>query len=279
MHGTETLGTIAISRFFKELDPNTIKGTFIGVPILNTWAFEAEHRLPIILDHFDLERLFPGKEHGSISDRIAYTFMNEIARRADCLIDFHGQDNFWRPTSSIIVPLPKPQGIAEPAAYEKCIEAAKAFGVRQVWRINKPGSVTEALVKEKGIAAISPEFGGVNDYRQINEYIRLSIQGITNVMKWLGILEGDVTPRDYSTCICDLNGVLNRFGGIWSTTAEVEDELEEDTLVGTISDPITAEVLEEIRAPLSGVITNLWSAPVIKPAVLVLGVGKVIEYV
>lgn len=179
----------------------------------------------------------------------------------------------------LITPLPTPQGIAEPEVYQKCIEAAKAFGVRQIWRINKPGSVTERLVQEKGIPAISPEFGGVNDYRRINEYIQLSIQGIINVMKWLGILEGDITPRDYKTCICDQNGVFNRFGGIWSSTAEVEDELEKDTLVGTISDPITAEVLEDIRAPFSGVITNLWSAPVIKPAVLVLGMGKVVEYV
>ena len=35
-----------------------------------------------------------------------------------------------------------------------------------------------------------------------------------------------------------------------STTAESEDKLEEGGLVGMISDPITEEVLKEIRAPI-----------------------------
>jgi predicted deacylase len=82
MHGTEIIGTAAISRFFKAADPKKVKGTFIGVPVLNTWAFEAEHRLPTALDHFDMEKLFPGEESGSISERIAHAFM-DIAYRAD----------------------------------------------------------------------------------------------------------------------------------------------------------------------------------------------------
>lgn len=279
MHGSETLGTIAISRFYKMIDPKLLKGTFIGVPILNTWAFEAEHRLPITLDHYDLERLFPGNKNGSISNRIAYKFMNDIVRRADCLIDFHGQDQYWHPTSAIIVPLPKPLGDVAPDVYQKCIEAADAFRVRQIWRLNKPGSVTEAIMNETGIPAISPEFGGITDYRRKGEFIELAIQGIMNVMKWLGIVEGPLASRDYKTCICDLHSVLNHRGGIWSTTAEPEDEMMEGSTVGTISDPITAEVLEEIKAPFQGVITNLWCSPVIKAASMALGLGKVVEYI
>jgi len=151
--------------------------------------------------------------------------------------------------------------------------------------LGKSGDLTnrevslEAIIQEKGIAAISPEFGGVTDYNRQEHYFQLAIQGITNVLKWMGILEGDITPRDYKTCIYDSTGVLNQHCGIWSTSAESEDKLEEGDLVGTISDPITAEVLEEIRAPISGVITNLWSSSVIKPTSLVLGIGKVIEYV
>lgn len=279
MHGTESLGTIAISRFYKMIDPELLKGTFIGVPILNTWAFEAGHRLPTLLDHFDLERRFPGNINGSISDRIAYKFMNEIVRRADCLIDFHGQDQYWHPTSAIIVPLPKPKGNIDLNSYQKCIEAADAFRVRQIWRCNKPGSVTEAIINETGIPAISPEFGGITDYRRMGEFIELAIQGIMNVMKWLGILEGPITSRDYKTCICDTHRVLNHRGGIWSTSVEPEDEMMNGSTVGTISDPITAEVLEEIIAPFQGVVTNLWCAPVIKAASMALGLGKVVEYI
>jgi hypothetical protein len=278
MHGTEVIGTIALSRFFKTVDPKRLKGAFIGVPVLNTWAFEALHRLPIGLDSFDMETLFPGKQDGSISDRIAYAFMNEIARRADCLIDFHGQDHFWQPTSAIITPQPAPQGNVKPAVYQKCVEVSKAFGVRQIWRINKPGSVTETIMNEKGIPAISPEFGGVADFRRTEKDIDLAIEGIKNIMRWLGMLDEAPVSHNYRTCVCDLHPVFNRFGGIWSSSVEVGDEVEEGDIVGTVSGPFTAEVIEEIRAPFSGVITNLWCSPVIKPAVLALGMGKVVEY-
>jgi hypothetical protein len=277
MHGTEIIGTLAISRFFKTADPQHLKGLFIGVPVLNTWAFEAEHRLPSLLDHFDMERLFPGKEFGSISDRIAYAFMNKIVRRADCLMDFHGQDQYWQPTRAAIVPLPKPLGNVDQSEYQKSLEAAKAFGVRQIWRLNKPGSVTESIMNETGIPAISLEFGGVTDFRRMPRQIGLAVEGISNVMKWLGMLEGEPTSQCYQSSIYDKHRVLNRFGGMWSTSMEVEDEVKENSLIGTISDPYTADVLEEIRAPMSGVITNLWCSPVVKPAVLVVGLGSVVE--
>jgi predicted deacylase len=274
MHGTETIGTSAISRFYKEADPKKFKGAFIGVPVLNMWAFESENRVPTTLDHFDMEKQFPGKESGSISERVAHAFMS-IARKADCLIDFHGQDQYWQPTRAAIVPKPRPSGSIDRAVYENCVEAARIFGVRQIWRINKPGSLPETIINDRNIPAFSLEFGGVTDFRHKGEQIDLAIEGIKNVLKFMGVLPGKAASVDREAIVCDLHPVMNKFGGMWSTSMEVEAEVKKDMLVGTVDDPYTAETLEEIRAPISGVITNLWCSPVIKPAVLALGVGSI----
>jgi predicted deacylase len=274
MHGTEIIGTYAISRFFKAANPKDFKGIFIGVPVLNTWAFEAEHRVPTALDHFDMEKQFPGQESGSISQRIAYSFMT-IARRADTLIDFHGQDQYWQPTYAAIVPKPKPIGNVERISYENSVKAGRIFGVHQIWRINKPGSLPETIMNEKNITAFSLEFGGITDFRQKERQIDLAIEGMRNVMKSMGILQGDVAPKPYETPVFDLHPVTSSVGGLWSTSMEVEAQVKENSLVGRIDDPYTAETLEEIRAPVSGIVTNLWCSPVIKPGVLALGVGTV----
>lgn len=279
MHGTEIIGTIMLSRFFKKANPRVLKGTFVGVPVINTWAFEAEHRVPTLLDHFDLARQFPGDPDGSISSMIAHAYMNELARRADCLIDFHGQDHFWQPTNASIVAHPQPQGPLKQTVYEKCIELSKVFGVRQIWRSTNALRVTETIMREKCIPAIGLEFGGVTDFRRIEGYVEDGTSGLMNVLRWLGMLDGEIQPRNHKTCICDLNRVNNHFGGIWSTSGEVENEVKEGAVVGTVSDPFTAEVLEEIKTPISGVIASLWCSPVIKPGVGPLAVGKVIEYV
>jgi predicted deacylase len=278
VHGSEVIGTMITSRFFKSLEPQHLKGTFIGVPVMNMSAFEAENRMSA-LDQFNLGALFPGEPDGSISSRIAYAFWTQIARRADCLIDLHGQDHFWQPTSSVVLGKPQPEGNVPPAIYRKTLEIAKTFGVRHVWRTDHPRNIAEALINEKAIPAIRAEFGGVVDFRAIGKYVELGVQGLANVMKWMGMMEGNIVAPDYKTCILDQDVVFSSLGGLWATNAEVGNKIEAQELVGTISDPFTADVLEEIRAPFSGTITMLWASPLIKPAALALGVGKEIEYI
>ena len=273
MHGTEIIGTTAISRFYNECDPSRVAGTFIGVPILSTWAFEAENRLPTMFDHFDIEQLFPGEPDGSITSRLAFVFTNEIASRADFLIDMHGQDQYWQPTRAAIVPVPE---TVNPAVYEKCLELARAFGVDQIWRIKKPGNIAEVMIRKKSIPAISTEFGGVTDFSRTEEYLRDATTGLENVMRYLGMLErGGSGDKTNSPKIMNLHDVHNRNGGMWTTTARVGDSISKDQELGTISDPITGEIIERIKAPVDGDLALVWCLPMIKPGSSAIGVGEI----
>jgi uncharacterized protein len=279
MHGTENLGTAAISRFYRRADPEKLRGTFLGVPILSMWAFEAEHRLPTLFDHFDIEKLFPGDTGGSITNRLAAAFMEEIASRGDCFIDFHGHEQYWQPTSAIIVPVPQPAGDVGREVYEKCIDAAKAFGVDQIWRVKKPGNYPEVIMRKRSVPAISTEFGGIMDFTKTEDYIEAALGGMMNVMGWMGMIARRIPKRTAKSCVCDVKVVLNRYGGMWSTKARTGDRVKRGDLLGTVSDPITAEVLEEVRSPEGGVLGLVWAPPMIKPAVAAASVGKIVEYV
>jgi uncharacterized protein len=275
MHGTEIIGTVAISRLYKECDPVKVRGRLVGVPILSVWAFEVENRLPTTFDHFDIEQLFPGDPNGSITSRVAFAFTNEIASKADFLIDMHGQDQYWQPTRAAIVP--KPETI-DSKIYGECVKLAKSFGVDQIWRLSKPGNIAEVMIRERGIPAISTEFGGVTDFMRTEAYIKEAISGIKKVMRSLDMLdeaeqENDLPPPP---SVLDLNTIYNRNGGMWSTDARVLDRVRKGDRLGTICDPITAETIEEVRAPMNGVLALVWCPPMIKPSSVAIGLGEVV---
>lgn len=92
IHGDELDGVEIIRRVLKRLDPDELRGTVIGVPVVNVFGFAAESRyLP---DRRDLNRSFPGKDDGSMASRLAHLFMTEIVARSDFGLDFHcGSDD------------------------------------------------------------------------------------------------------------------------------------------------------------------------------------------
>jgi len=274
MHGTEIIGTAAISRLYKRSDPSQVSGRVIGVPILSVWAFEAENRLPTIFDHYDIEQVFPGQLNGSITERLAYVFTSAIASEADYLIDMHGQDQYWQPTRAAIAPMPE---IVGTDLYEKCLGLANAFGVNQVWRIKKPGNIAEVIMQKKSIPAISTEFGGVADFTKTEGYLRDATNGLENVMRHLGMMTGETREMTSSPQIMDLHDVRNKNGGMWWTEARVGDSVRKDQELGTISDPITGDVIESIRSPLDGELALVWCLPMIKPGSSAIGVGEIVE--
>ena len=72
IHGDEQEGTLSIIEVAKKLDPKNLRGTFIGVPVMNVGAFEAMSRgNPRDTHTFDMNRIYPGKPEGYLTDRIA----------------------------------------------------------------------------------------------------------------------------------------------------------------------------------------------------------------
>ncbi|MBT4983888.1 MAG: succinylglutamate desuccinylase/aspartoacylase family protein [Ilumatobacter sp.] len=92
VHGDEVAGVEIIRRVLANLNPRKLRGTVLAVPIVNVHGFLSGDRyLP---DRRDLNRSFPGSEHGSLAGRIANLFMKQIVQRCDVGIDLHtGSDH------------------------------------------------------------------------------------------------------------------------------------------------------------------------------------------
>ncbi|MGA9716581.1 MAG: succinylglutamate desuccinylase/aspartoacylase family protein [Aeromicrobium sp.] len=87
IHGDEAVGVEVVRQVLAGIDPKTLRGTLIAVPIVNVLGFMTGDRyLP---DRRDLNRSFPGSARGSLAGRIAHLMMNEVVAKSTVGIDLH----------------------------------------------------------------------------------------------------------------------------------------------------------------------------------------------
>jgi uncharacterized protein len=241
VHGDEYDGQEAIRRVLAEIDPATLRGTVVGIPCLNTPAFEAAARASGI-DHLNLNRIFPGDADGSYSLRLAATFVEQVVPVIDALVDLHTGGTFGE-----IAPLAIVQGGYE----ELATGIGLAAGHRLIWKGGKWGGTVRHPTLAAGKPAITIEAGG-GTYRESN--VELHMNSVRNIMRQLGMLDGEAELRDTYTAV---SGTFARSaaGGFFVSHAEPEETCKEGDLIATITDHY-GTTLEEVTAPQDGIV--LW---------------------
>ena len=86
-HGDEYEGPLALQELALELDPARIQGRVIIVPFMNYPAFRAGLRTSPI-DRGNLDRTFPGRPDGTVTEKIADYFARTLLPEADIVLDF-----------------------------------------------------------------------------------------------------------------------------------------------------------------------------------------------
>ena len=178
VHGDEYEGVRAIFEAFELLDPSQMSGTLLAVPVVNYRAHRACSRTNPA-DDLNLARVFPGDPQGTITQRIAHTFGNELIAKADFYLDLHSGGIRYEMPSMAGYETADPRGRA----------AAEAFGAPAIWGhpVIEPGR-TISFARERGIPFLYTEARGAG--RIHPEDLRMMRQGILNLLCHLGILAG-----------------------------------------------------------------------------------------
>ena len=183
--GDELNGVGVVSRVVPQLDPAEISGTILVVGIVNYHAFQvADHRNPI--DDTKMNRTYPGNENGTSSERIAHATF-EAATRADLILDLH-QGSTSRMIDEARVRCGKRHRL-----HDECLKLAKVFGCGYVLDRKGPDGQLARAAPDEGIPTIDPELGGAVGWDEAS--IRKGVDGVFNVLRYYGFLEGDVTVR------------------------------------------------------------------------------------
>ena len=92
VHGAEYAPIIATQELIKELNPNELVGTIIILPITNIGSFYTKTPYINPLDNKNINRIFPGKKDGTVSEKIVNFISSEIIPISDVFLDVHSGD-------------------------------------------------------------------------------------------------------------------------------------------------------------------------------------------
>jgi predicted deacylase len=87
-HGDEYEGPTVLRELVASINPRTLRGTLVIVPVLHESAFFAGSSCHPA-DGSNLARAFPGNPRGNQAERVASLFLGTVLRHADFYIDLH----------------------------------------------------------------------------------------------------------------------------------------------------------------------------------------------
>jgi uncharacterized protein len=129
-HGDEVETPLAVHQINEEVDANSLKGQLVLVPTVNVLALDAMQRTTPthLIGSPDINRVFPGKEDGFLTERLAYTYLKQFIEHADYMISFHTGGLYYMEPPKVIY-----QDHGDEAG-KISREMAKAFGWEIIWR-------------------------------------------------------------------------------------------------------------------------------------------------
>jgi len=278
VHGTEYVPVIALQRILKEIDPAELSGILVLVQIANIPSFLGRAAYYSPVDQKNPNRVFPGKADGTFSERLTCTLSNEIFGKSDYYIDLHGGEF----NESLLNYLYFTYGCPDTEICRKSKKLAHAMGNKYLIPYDYssippdslPSQYSDNEAMRQGVPAIVVEFGdmGVVD----SEILEFAVKGIKNVMKTIGMLEGEPFVVENPTYILDEYVLLSDSDGIFYSLVDKGAHVKKDELLGYVTD-YWGNRIQEFRTPISGIVVLTLIAPAVNKGEQVIKVAKVAD--
>lgn len=189
-HGDEYEGPAALFELAHTLDPVEVSGRIIIVPALNYPAFRAGTRTSPI-DRGNLNRSFPGRPEGTVTEKIADYVTRHLIPLADIVLDFHSGGR-----TLDFLPYAAAHELPDKAQEGRCFAAVAAFAAPYSMRMLEIDAVgmLDTTVEELGKVFVTTELGGAGTASARS--IDIARKGSLNMLRHAGILAGspDVQP-------------------------------------------------------------------------------------
>jgi predicted deacylase len=258
-HGMEYVPIIALQRMRTTIDPKTVRGTVVMVHVANMPSFLGRTIYYSPVDGKNLNRVFPGRADGTISERIAEAITREVIGRATHVVDLHCGDGneslrpylYWITTG-------------DPKVAEQGRAMAQAFGLDHiVMDRERPVDAAASVYLSntaitRGKPALTTETGGMAVVDE--ESITLVERGVAGLLKHLGMRPTGPDPAANPVWIETSEVVRSSATGIFYATVQKGQTVEKGASLGRVTD-FHGRTLEDVKAPLAGQVLYVVGTP------------------
>ncbi|WGV18684.1 N(2)-acetyl-L-2,4-diaminobutanoate deacetylase DoeB [Pseudomonas putida] len=251
-HGDEYEGPVALSKLAQQLQAGQVSGRVIIVPFMNTPAFQAGTRTSPI-DRGNLNRSFPGRPDGSVTEKIADYFRRTLLPLADIVLDIHsgGRTLDFLPFAACHV-------LPDKAQQARCEAGMRAFAAPYSMRMLEldAQAMYDTAAEEQGKVFITTELGGGGT--STAKSVALAERGVRNVLIHAGILAGEVEQGE--TTLLDMPDgdcfIASEHDGLLEMCRDLGETVSQGEVIARIHDiRRTGSAPVEYRARRHGLLT------------------------
>jgi hypothetical protein len=259
-HGSEVAPILALHRVRRDLDPARLVGTVIIVHVANLPSFQKRTIYYSPIDGKNLNRVYPGRPDGTVSERIAHLVTTQVIDRCDYLVDLHAGDgnedlvaySYWNKLG------------LDPRVDSIGRELAMAWGNHGIVidtarpRDSAASVYTQNTAHLRGKPALTTEGGYLGLPEP--EMIRRNYEGVFRLLRHLRMWPGESDPVEPPVWYGRTQVLQSPETGVWHPLVEPGRFVLEDALVGYVTDYF-GDRLAEIRAPFAGVMLYVVRTP------------------
>lgn len=259
-HGSEVAPIVALQRVRAALEPAQLRGTVLIVHVANMPSFLGRTVYYSPIDGKNLNRVYPGKADGTVSERIAYAITNQIIERADYLVDIHSGDGneslrpytYWSPL--------RLNARADSIAREMALAWGNDHIVIDTVRPrDRLASVyTQNTAHIRGKPALTTEAGYLGIAAE--DMVQRNVDGVFRLLRYFRMIPGTVELVRQPLFFERTEVLRSPATGVWHPKVERGQSVQKGMMIGVLTD-FFGTTLAEIRAPFGGIVLYVVGTP------------------
>lgn len=263
-HGNEIRQIAICRRVLEALDPATMSGDVVLIPVANPIAFAMGSRNGwmdgLWGDIANMNRVWPGRWNGWITEKFCHVIATQVFPGSDVVIDLHSGPDPWLALGYGYLgaggPGDREYDLSRLLGTEMIVYQSPA----ELAEKRETNGTSQAYLRSVGITTVAMEIGdsyghqsqrGVEGFA-VRDAVTVGTTAVLNIAKALGIVAGEPEMPPFQTRHEPELVVRPSEGGLVESTVGVADigrVFPKGYVFGRLLDPASFEVVEEYTAP------------------------------